>query len=132
MNDTATVIEKSVRQQQIDQVRELLTWLEDNPDVPMPYGLADGTFNLFIHNKDKFMKCAKLMGQCKKVPDKNFYTLRKNFGTINLDLNAYHNEICERVVVGTEEIPEKIIPEQVIPASTKEIVEWRCPSILKD
>lgn len=45
-------------------------------------------------------------------------------GTI--ELATYRENACTRKVTGVEEIPERVIPERIEKAHTKEIVEWVC------
>jgi hypothetical protein len=68
----------------------------------------------------------------KKNGDEQFLRLTKRFGTVKLRAVFSRTEVCERIVLGTEEIPEYVQPEKVIPAHVKEIVEWRCPSLLEE
>jgi hypothetical protein len=41
----------------------------------------------------------------------------------NITLSCDRTSLCKRIVKGVEEIPEKIIP-----ASTREIIDWECTS----
>lgn len=67
------------------------------------------------------------------------FKLRKVFGDcVTAQFVSYREAVCERVVVGTEEIPATILPavpaqaERVVPARTVEKVEWRCGKSLLD
>ena len=59
--------------------------------------------------------------------------LSRSVGPILLELHGDREQVCERVVVGTKIEPEHSVPaapEQVVPARTIELVEWRCGSLL--
>jgi hypothetical protein len=77
---------------------------------------------------------ATLLRTCDKKPDSNFFNLSKEFGGgVKLIWFADRNAVCERVVVGTKVVPPQ--PERVIPAEPErieELVEWHCPSLLKE
>lgn len=77
---------------------------------------------------------AKQMRTFDKSYSDSLMTLKKDFGLVSAHVVAMREAVCKRVVVGTEEVPEQIIPAkeaQVIPAHTIEKVEWDCtPSLL--
>ncbi len=107
----------------INDMRAVLDFLESNSDVPAPYF---GTLNAFDHGGDP-SEIARMLSPCEKIHEGPYFMLRKKFGSVKFDVNFSRESVCERVVIGTEEIPEKIIP-----ASIREIVEWVCSdSILK-
>lgn len=106
------------RTKTIDGLRELADYLEARPDVPLPYL---GTLDAFA-DPAELSAIARAMGGFHKQHDGNFLSLVRRFGPIALAVNFSSESVCERVVVGTEEVPEKVTP-----AHTKEIVEWRCP-----
>lgn len=102
----------------IDGLRVLADFLEARPDVPLPYL---GTLHAFAE-PDELPVVARALNGFTKSHDGNFLSLVKNVGGFELHVNFASEAVCERVVVGTEEVPEKITP-----AHTKEIVEWKCP-----
>jgi hypothetical protein len=65
------------------------------------------------------------MGGFAKSHDGTWLNLVKDFGAFTLEVLYKSELVCERVVVGTENVPEKTVP-----AHTKEIVEWQCPESL--
>ncbi len=107
------------RQAKIDSMRALLDFLETHPIVPMPYFT---TVNAFPKHGSDISKIARAMKPVDKSQLGTLFILSRRFGNVTLEVNFGRDEVCERVVVGTEDIPEKIIP-----ATTREIVEWVCP-----
>lgn len=103
-------------------LREMADWLETNAE---DWG---DTVYLSIHSytwdKEIFKKKVKMLGR--KI-EKNFsdqgVTATKYFGipNVNVSVQISRDQICEKVVTGTREVPEEIIP-----ARTEEIIEWKC------
>lgn len=120
------------RAQVLSDVRGLVGWLEAHPDVPLPLDWsAYASICLYsLDNKDEAEMLAKQFGSCTKEWNDQFLHLKKRFGLITLDAVFSRANVCERVVVGTEELPETVIPERVEPARVVEKVEWRCSPIL--
>lgn len=89
--------------------------------------------NVYVTN---LKAMAKHVGSCEKKVDDTYFELSKKFGVITVNFFAYRSDVCERVQVGAREIPEQILPakpEEVIPAHTEPIYEWKCPeSILEE
>src|SRR6267142_3161814 len=89
--------------------------------------------NFVATGEGQLESLAKSFGECKKVVDDNYFILRKQFGTVEVDLFTYREQICERVKVGEKEVPEQIVPareEEIVPAHTEPIYEWKCPDSL--
>ncbi len=116
------------REKKIKGLRDMLDFLEASPIVPLPYF---GTLNSYADTDDgdNISVIARAMKPVEKISDDvNYFTLRRQFGAIRLDVNFSHEQVCEKTVVRTEEVPA-----QLIQAYTKEIVEWKCPeSLLAD
>src|SRR5882762_2054563 len=117
------------RKQYIPGLREMADFLESHPEVICP---CTNELTIFGASKEQIEIGARAFGKADKVYLSEHFQLRKPFG-----MGAWHIEfwsprevVCERVVVDTEEVDEQVFPEQVIPAHTKEIVEWRCSPIL--
>lgn len=115
-------------QQKIDEIRQILDFVEADPNVPMPYF---GSVNAFVRDPDVLGDVARAMAPCDKDVCGNFYELTHRFGSTSFTANFARDEVCEAVVIGTEEIAEKVI-ETVIPAQTRDIVEWVCPDSILD
>lgn len=105
-------------------LREIADWYEAHPDVPAP---SPAPINLFFGDKDELVAVARAVGErLTKSGSGDWYWLRKEFPSgWALEFNVRREQVCTRRVVGTEPVPE-----QIIPAHTKEIVEWDCHSLL--
>lgn len=129
-------------------LRELADFYESRPDMPLPYTGTTAPLNIWTFGnlggderdpKAALGQIARFMGRAEKVTDDRFFFVSRSFGPIRLEAGAYREEVCERVVVGTEtdEI-EDYDPDALalVPKVTKrierEVVEWKCPeSILR-
>jgi hypothetical protein len=106
-------------------LRELADYLESRPAVPAP---SFGTVYAFADaEKHPLAEVARAMGGFDKTHDGRFLNLVKDFGAFALEVSYESEQVCDRVVVGTEEVPEKVTPAHV-----REIVEWKCPESLLD
>lgn len=79
-------------------------------------------------NATKVLKRGAGFGNVKKNWDHGYLEVTRTFGEhLVFEMNIPRDKVCKRVVVGTEEIEERVIP-----ASTREITEWVCddPAIL--
>jgi hypothetical protein len=107
------------RETKIADMREVLQFLEDNPKIPMPYfGMVD----VFVREADDVDGLARAMAPCNKKVGGSYFSLTRAFGSVSLEVNFDREQVCERIVTGSKDIPEKTIE-----AHTEDIVEWKCP-----
>jgi hypothetical protein len=107
----------------IKALRALADYLEERPAVPTP---NVGTIYAFPDPAEHpIAEVARAMGGFVKDHDGTYLNLVRDFGELRLEVAYRSEQVCERVVVGTEDVPEKTVP-----AHTKEIVEWKCPESL--
>jgi len=118
---TNTGAEKK-RQRTIDDMRDFLDFIEANPIVPMPYF---GSVNAYPQGGVDIKDVVKALGNVKKSTMPSFFTVTRNFGNLTFGVNFSRSDVCERKVVGTKVIPERIIQEYEI-----EIIDWICPPSL--
>ena len=105
-------------------LRDFADFMETNVDLPIPYG--EEYFNIWVYTKAEMSALVKGKGRWEKKAEANYMLFRKQFGTINYDINITRDRICERVVVGEEIIPARPAePERVV-----EKVEWKCTPVL--
>lgn len=112
-------------------LRALADFYDEHPDFPRP----NMTLHTFLHGDAKkgLALAARQLGTADKYIDETWYELRRAFGSIMLTVNAYRNEVCEKVLVGTKDIPEQYIPAkpaETIPAHEESVYEWQCPDSL--
>jgi hypothetical protein len=109
------------RTQILNDMQRLIDWLRSHPEVNLPHDFAYGMMLQGYNQREELTQLARSFGECEKeFSDESFY-LRKRFGSVAVYAFTARNQVCERVVVGTEEIPERVSP-----AYTREIVEWQC------
>ena len=107
----------------IQGLREFADFLE-NTTAPMPCGAQ---FDAFIYTKEDLGKTAKdIGGKFEKFFCAEWAGLRRRFGPIRYDVNVKREQVCRLVVTGTKEVPERVIPETVIPAHIEDITTWEC------
>ena len=96
------------RQQKINDLREMLDWLEDNPHVEV--NLPSGSHKWFPSScKDGFLATAKKLGNCEKdFSDADDFSLIKHFGTASIRLTIPRSAVCRKVTV------------------MKEVEDWEC------
>lgn len=112
-------------------LRELADFIEAHPDRPVP---PDIYAAVHISDTDELRAAVRAIGSADKEYSGDFFTAVRHFpGGIRYGVQAYREQVCERVVVGTEtvEVPD---PEALaaVPRVTqeREIVEWRCEPVL--
>lgn len=130
----------------IASLYELALLLEKHPELPVPFEL-DGSGHLSINFWDADAK-TKLLAAARAIPgllkkrvwggsSTSYYTLDGQVGTIGLQLTAYRDAVCERVVTGTREVT-KTIPDPMVTVPTVEVtetvedVEWVCGPLLRE
>ena len=111
----------ATREERINDVREMLDYLEATPDLDLPYMSEFNSYPL----AESISDVARMMAPFTKDATKGLFILRRKFGSVDLEANFLREQVCERVVTGTKEIAEKITP-----AYTEDIVEWKCPDSL--
>jgi hypothetical protein len=102
------------RDQFIRGLREAADFLDAHPELEVPSTLL--TVNVFVESKDELMAMARGSGKWDKGGNDNFFYLTREIGSVKYDINVQRTQVCKRVVVGTE-----VIPQQVV-----EKVEWIC------
>ena len=113
------------RQQVIAGLRDLARFLEDHPDVKVfPYiGMV-----VPFQDREEFAVTALALGRAEKKHDSHYFSLERFFGPyVRYEAFIACEKVCTRLVVGTRDVVE-----QVIPAHTEEIVEWECHESLFD
>ena len=123
-NGDEQMSEDTYRDDKIRDMRLVLDYLEAVPEIPLPYF---GRLTSYCDETHDIGEIARLMKPIEKVNSTYYFSLRRTFGTIELDVGFPHEQVCEKVVVSTEEIPARLVE-----AYTQEVVEWKCPESLLD
>ena len=112
-------------------LRDLADWLDEHPQFTNHAGDDGVRLYQFTWDKDSFIEQARAIGgPWDKDSDSGYYMLVKSFGPHRVELNIAHEEVCERVQIGTK-VVEKHDPD-VLAALPKIKVEepqyeWVCP-----
>jgi len=134
----------SARDEYVTGLRMLADLLDNNPNIPLPYtGREKHTGLLWILHDDQR---ATLAAIAKALPGKVEKSVRVKDGAFDLigQLAGFHvkaianrDEVCTRVVVGTETITKKVpdpsvtVPEVEV-TETVERIDWICTPLLAD
>lgn len=131
----------------IDGLRAMADFCEANPEVLSAYPLGLTFFSGIpaevASPKAHMAYLARLMAPCDKAVkdyDPEKFQLRKHFGPHDVVKFTARENVCERRVVGTEEVEVEGYTDEaqavldslptVTRTETREIVEWICPPSL--
>lgn len=113
------------RAARLQGMQELVYFLQANPEVPLPYF---GSLNAFADDDKNVSEVARAMKPVDKDTSNSYFTLTKTFNdNVKLSVNWARDAVCERIVIGTEEVAE-----YKVEAHTRDIVEWVCPEGILD
>lgn len=135
-------------QQQAAGLRALADLIEANPELAENFwhtlGLAGINVHLDHHSDDKAAQLGRIARIAKRHGAKvgkdisdQFHNVVIEFGAVKATVLAYRNEVCERVVTGTETVTRRVkdpaalakVPEVEVTEEV-ETVEWRCRPLL--
>lgn len=109
----------------IQGLREVADFYEQHPEVPLDR-ISGGTFAINIYtDKDGLREAAKAPGRAEKSAFGGVFQVERTFSAIRVQWWADREQVCRKVVKGTEHVEERVIP-----AHDKEIVEWECDDSL--
>jgi hypothetical protein len=95
METTPEEIQK--RQETIDGVRQMLDFLEANPEVDLPHQM-DRFAIWFFFEKAKFLEAVAKFGTCDKSVDGKEFHVTKHFGPVKLVAEVNRDQVCTRRV----------------------------------
>lgn len=119
-------------------LRRAADLIEEHPDLPHPvitsYSAGNVEIDWMIHRDDNqrgLMKQIRqsLGGVWEKVPAGQYYMLRQDREDVRLTITTDREQVCERVVVGTETVTIPAVEAQSERTEVREIVEWRCEPV---
>lgn len=107
-----------LRQSRIAGLRQLADFLDQHPDLPVPYV---GNANAFVDSRTDLARIARVAGvKWQKGGATDYFFLRVAFdGDVAYDVNVSREQVCRKVVTGT-----RIEPAQ--PAREVEEFHWVC------
>ena len=102
----------------IQGLRDLATFLESKPGLPMPYSIA-ALISVHAH---EIPAIVREIGNSVKTFDEKWAGFKRNFGgNVHYEIFTARENVCKRVVVGKRQIPAVTIE-----AHDQDIVEWDC------
>jgi hypothetical protein len=112
----------------INALRRIADVYQVNPDLEAPAYIPASW--VFAATPEAFIRYVRAFGGGgKEFKGEDLEFTPEYCGDI-IKINCKREQICERKVVGSRHVPEKIIPAQIVPAHEEEIVEWDCKPIL--
>jgi hypothetical protein len=125
------------RHQFIEGLRAVAQFYEENPGAW--YDGIHLTLNMYIwgrKTREILARTVRSFGQCTKLYDDAYITVSRKFGDqVTLSVFASRAQVCRRVILGSRILPARTLPasgEVHLPATTEEIVAWRCDPLLQD
>ncbi len=115
------------RESLVAGLRAMADWYEMT-EAPMPYDPHMAIYS--INTKAEIAALARQMGDCDKVIQNEMFSVTKAFGPVEIRGVVYRNQVCERVVVGYETVTIPAQPAKPEETIAKEIVEWKCGSLM--
>lgn len=124
-------------------LRALADWIQANPEVVANFSrrLRISAYPRSSDVAAEFAQLGRLARKhgatVKKDVSEQMYNLALNFGAVTVQVLAYRQEVCERVVVGTREVTEEVPDPEALAAvptttvtRTEDVVEWQCKPLL--
>ncbi len=75
--------------------------------------------------KAVMQRAARALGKAEKRHEGSYFALVRKFGPVKLELTTSREQVCEKVIIGTREVPEVTYP-----ARTEDVCEWLCSDSL--
>lgn len=124
-------------------LRQLATMIENSPQLAETLKYSFDSINAFSNDPAhlaEFMRAGRHHGaETTKSASKgsDWFVAELRWGRVGLDVNARREEVCERVVVGTETVTKTVkdpellatVPDVEVTEEV-EIVEWQCKPLL--
>lgn len=125
----------------ITGLRALADALEQQPELPLPYDGTLSELSVFTQTKAEAAAYARLLpGKVDKAvtDDRNYgFQLLGALHGLRVRVYAPREQVCERVVLGTETVTREVPDPEALAAvptttvtETVEKVEWRCTPLL--
>jgi hypothetical protein len=127
-------------------LRALADILDAHPEVPLPYHGREGTPLAIYHLNRKDETRAAFLASVRAFPGRKekdandgTYRVAATLHGVRVEVVAYRETVCERVVTGTREVTREVpdpdalaaLPKTVV-TETVEDVEWICQPLTAD
>jgi hypothetical protein len=137
-------MDNDLARQQAEGLRALADLIETNPELARPLRFGVDSIGAHIVEDEApeifaiFARAAKAQGlPVTKTYSEKFAIVRARLGGVEVYLQADREQVCERVVTGTETVTKRVkdptllaeVPEVEV-IETVETVEWVCKPIL--
>jgi hypothetical protein len=120
------------REDFIAGLRGLARFYDEHPEVVVPG--CEARVYIFPRDAKEVPKYARAFGEAsKEYLGDAYFTLNKPFGKLIVLQAAWNRgDVCERVVVGQEEVEQEVIVSKVTELRKVMVdkVEWRCAPVL--
>jgi uncharacterized protein related to proFAR isomerase len=138
--------EQQLADSMADGLRLLATMIEENPEVADNFRSTLQTSGINVHLRSgepaaEMANIARIARRYGATTTKDISPTMHNvacdFGTVKFDILAFREEVCERVVIGTETVTKTVKDPAVLATvpdvevtETVEKVEWVCKPLL--
>lgn len=118
IRDMESLTSEQLRRAYVQGLRELASFVEAHPEIPLPYA---GAHNAFVQDKSDLAIVAKACGGkwAKNATTDYFYISKAFSGGHSYEVNVSRENVCRKVVTGT-----RIIPAQ--PEREEDEIQWVC------
>jgi hypothetical protein len=124
-------------------LRRLAEFIESEPDQFEKFRYAFHQINVFVDNQQDMAVFAraglKHRATVEKDGSDDWFTVKLHFGEVVVHVNAHRDQVCERVVVGTETVTKTVKDPEALAAVpdievTEEVerFEWKCRPLLAE
>lgn len=97
---TPETIQKN--QETIAGLKEMIAFLEDNPEIPLPTNSEEQVIHFWSFMdlaKEDFLATAKALGTFEKKVDGDKFLLMKKFGAVTLTASIDRSKVCTKTTV---------------------------------
>ena len=108
-------------------LRQMAAILERLHSIDESVSPSGNMAHIYCQTVDQFKKLSRALGTFTKSADDNYFNCTRTFdGGWGIQVFTSRSNLCERVLLRVEDVPEQIIPEKIIPASKREVYGWSC------
>ncbi len=116
-----------VRKETLAGMRDLLWFLEQNPDITLP----SFVFTTWVWNKADLLAKGRALGTVAKEVGSGTFTLSKHFAkAVALKVSTYQSNVCEKKVVGQKTV-EYQPAREAVQEHTEDVYEYDCKPLME-